>query len=385
MDPDDLGPLHPATDERIPSARTDGFVMLHEFIAANRQTIIDRARARVRERTSPKASEANVEHGVPLFLTQLVEALIPRGSPGAITSPSILDSADLHGADLLELGFTVSQVVHGYGDVCQVVTELAGEINAEISAEEFQIFNRCLDVAIAGAVTSFERHRDVAVARDASERLGALAHETRDLLHTAILSFEVIKRGTVGLGGSTGAVHERSLSRLQALVERSLAEVRLEAQKPTFERIRLADFIEETEVGASLQAKNLGQTFVAEPAAPTVMLRVDRHLLSSAVFNLLNNAFKFSHADGTVRLATSATESRVLIEVFDECGGLPPEKLSVMFRPFAQADGDRSGLGLGLTIAERAVHANAGDLRVRNVAGHGCVFSIDLPRCPAES
>lgn len=384
MAPKDIDSLQMATDGRTRRSTQSQVLMLHEFITANRQTIIDRARARVRERISPKASESNVEHGVPLFLTQLVEALIPRSSPDANSASSILDSAGLHGADLLTLGFTVSQVVHGYGDVCQVVTELAGEVSAEIQAEEFQVFNRCLDDAIAGAVTSFERHRDIALARDASERLGALAHETRDLLNTAILSFEVIKRGTVGLGGSTGAVHSRSLSRLHALVERSLAEVRLEAHNPTFERITLSDFVEETEVGASLQAKNLGHTFVADPAPANVLLRVDRHLLSSAVFNLLNNAFKFSHRGGTVRLSTVATESRVLIEVLDECGGMPPEKLDELFRPFAQANSDRSGLGLGLAIAQRAVQANAGELRARSIPGHGCAFSIDLPRCLGE-
>jgi hypothetical protein len=95
-----------------------------------------------------------------VFLTQLVEALdaaptadVASEAPDIAATRGIHRSAGLHGHDLLREGFTVAQVVHGYGDVCQVVTELAGEKHAPISSEDFQAFNGCLDDAIAGAVT----------------------------------------------------------------------------------------------------------------------------------------------------------------------------------------------------------------------------------------
>jgi signal transduction histidine kinase len=106
----------------------------------------------------------------------------------------------------------------------------------------------------------------------------------------------------------------------------------------------------------------------------------DWHLLASAVSNLLQNAFKFTRAHGRVTLSTSVTADRVLIEVADECGGLPPGKAQDLFRPFVQGSPDRSGLGLGLAIARNAAHANGGDIRVLDVPGTGCVFTIDLPR-----
>ena len=124
--------------------------MLYEFITLNRDEIIRRCRAKVAKRSAPPPTLAEIDHGVPLFLEQLVDALRGRASSRADISSSALQ----HGHDLLTQGFTVSQVVHDYGDVCQSITELAVETNAPINNEEFRMLNSCLDSAIAGAVTS---------------------------------------------------------------------------------------------------------------------------------------------------------------------------------------------------------------------------------------
>lgn len=360
--------------------------MLHDFIIANRDEIIERARRRARLRTAATA-DVRLEHGIPLFLSQLVTVLAKAekdrrllGQRDISAHQRITHSSELHGHDMLRSGFNVAQVVHGYGDVCQVVTELAGEMNAAIAADDFGVFNRCLDDAIAGAVTAFGRERERDLADEGTERLGVFAHELRNLLGTAVLSFDVLKKGMVGVGGSTGAIHSRTLSRLHALVERSLAEVRLDAGVPKLERMSLLDFIAEVEVAATLQVdahpRELHLTIVPPPQDATIV--ADRQLLSSAVSNLLQNAFKFTRVGGNIALTIQLTDSRVLIEVGDECGGLPPGKAEELFRPFVQAANDRSGLGL--PIARRAVLANGGDLRVRDIPGKGCVFTIDLPR-----
>ena len=366
--------------------------MLHDFIVENRDRIITSARSRVRERSASNASEQKLQHGIPLFLTQLVEALAPVASTG--TLPSVVGesstkkigaSAALHGHDLLKNGFTIAQVVHGYGDVCQIVTELAGEKDAAISADDFHVFNRCLDDAIAGAVTAYGRQRERDLAYQGTERLGVLVHELRNQLNMAILSFDVIKKGMVGLGGSTGAIHSRSLSALGSLVERSLAQVRLESGTPILERISMAEFMEEIQVGAAMQAEGRGLLLTVNFVHPEIAIEADRQLLASAVSNLLQNAFKFTPTRGGVTLSVRATADRVLIDVRDECGGLPPGKAEELFRPFARAGSDRSGLGLGLSIALSAARANSGDLYVRDIPGSGCVFTIDLPRAASPS
>jgi signal transduction histidine kinase len=361
--------------------------VLHDFILSNRERIIDRARHRARERTAPRSLEEKLEHGIPLFLTQLADALVPAAALSTLhlvgeadNSTKIGDSAALHGRELLRNGFTVAQVVHGYGDICQVVTELAGELNAAISTEDFQVFNRCLDDAIAGAVTAYGHQRERDLAFEGTERLGVLAHEMRNLLHTAILSFDVIKKGMVGVGGSTGAIHSRSLAGIRALVERSLADVRLQAGLPTvLERVSVAALMEEIEVGAAMQAEGYGLHLTVHPVDSDVTIDADWQLLTSAISNLLQNAFKFTRRHGRISVTTRATNDRVLIEVADECGGLPPGKAEELFRPFIESS-DKSGLGLGLSIAQRAARANSGDIYVRDVPGKGCVFTVDLPR-----
>ena len=114
--------------------------MLQEFIAVNRDEIIRRCRVKVATRSIPPPSEAEIDHGVPVFLDQLGDAL----RLGITTSPEIGRSAIQHGHDLLSQGFTVSQVVHDYGDGCQAITELAVEPNAPISTDDFRTLNRCL-------------------------------------------------------------------------------------------------------------------------------------------------------------------------------------------------------------------------------------------------
>src|SRR6185369_11488920 len=89
----------------------------------------------------------------------------------------------------------------------------------------------CLDDAMAGAVTQYGRDRvQSAIDNDSareSERLGFFTHELRNLIHTALIAFEVVKSGNVGVGGSTGTVLHRSLLGARDLIARSLAEVRL--------------------------------------------------------------------------------------------------------------------------------------------------------------
>ena len=93
----------------------------------------------------------------------------------------------------------------------------------------------------------------------------------------------------------------------------------------------------------------------------------------------MQNAVKFTATGGQVTLRAHASADRVSIEVEDTCGGLPDGDPALMFRPFERRSIDRTGLGLGLSISQRGVEANAGKLDVRNKPGTGCVFVISLP------
>ena len=367
--------------------------MLESFIIENRDAIITRARTRVAMRTSPKPSEEELRNGIPVFLDQLGDALRLAKWSATIDHKELDKSARRHGFNLLQLGLSVGQVVHDYGDVCQAITELAVEQNVSIPAEQFKTLNLCLDDAIAGAVSAFGKHRERAIedaggkreraiADEANQRLGVLAHEMRNLLASATLAFESIKSGLVAPGGSTGGVLGRSLAGLSELIDRTLADVRLDAGIERLERISVADFLEEVEVGAILHARARDLHLEVRSADHGLMIEGDRQTLAAAVSNLLQNAFKFTHKGGKVTLTTRATADRVLFEIEDECGGLPAGKTEELFRPFRQRGADRSGIGLGLSICLRAAKANHGEIHVRDLPGKGCVFTLDLPRTP---
>jgi hypothetical protein len=369
--------------------------MLHDFLKTNRALLIDRCRAMVASRSEPKTSAQELTHGIPAFLDQLVRVLTTEqshdfvraggaaGVNGKDSDSEVQEMATLHGRDLLEQGFTLEQVVRDYGDVCQAVTNLAFETGAPIEVDEFRTFNRCLDNAIAGAVTEYAGHAALSIEinhQAQNSQLGPLAHELRNYLQTATLVVKAIKTGNVGISGATGAVLDRSLLGMRNLIDRALAEVRLSGETaPRLERVRLAKFLGEIEVSARLDALAHGSRFSLTPVDHEIEIVADVEMLAAALNNLLQNAFKFTKPRTEVRLGANIVADRVLIEVEDHCGGLPSGIAEKLFLPFVQGGKNRSGLGLGLDICRRSVEANHGVLRVRDVPGSGCIFTIDLP------
>lgn len=357
---------------------------MHEFIAVNRDEIISRTKARVLARGWPSVSPRELEHGVPLFLSQLSETLRLEATPTPFGSAAIGASAARHGGELLAAGFTVGQVVHDYGDICQTITELAVEQNAPITVEEFRTLNHCLDTAIAGAVTEHTRLTAHGQSTEHVERLGHAAHELRDMLNTAVLAFHALKRANVAINGSTGAVLGRSLTRLTHVIDRTLAEVRLAAGTQRRDRLLVASFLDEVAAVGALHAEDREIRFAVEVVDPDLAVDGDPQLLSSAVMNLLHNAFKYTPSGGHVVLRAHAHDGRLLVDVEDECGGIPDSGRDA-FQPFGERRGkDRSGLGLGLSIAREAVRAHGGDILIRNMPGKGCVFTIEVPLPPED-
>jgi signal transduction histidine kinase len=356
--------------------------MLYEFITTNRDDILLRARAKVTSRQWPGTTVEEVESGLPLFLTQLAETLRLKFTAEPFPATTMGGSATEHGSDLLARGFTISQVVHDYGDICQAITEAAVEKKLEISSPEFQTLNLCLDNAIASAVTEFSRQREQALSdmEGEAERLGQLTHELRNFLSTAMLSYEALRSGRVAIGGSTGLILGRSLSRLRDLIDTTVSEVRLSAGKCEAKTISVSRFLHEVQGMALLQAEQREMALDFAIPAVDAIVKADPQLLASALFNLIQNAFKYSIPHGRVGVRTVCGDERVTIDVEDECGGLPDENSEAFFSPFGARRGkDRSGLGLGLSISRKAVRTFAGDIRIRNLPGRGCIFTIDLP------
>jgi signal transduction histidine kinase len=328
--------------------------MLRDFVAANRGEILAKARLRVARRSGPPAVvDDDRTRGLPVFLDQLEEALRKATAHEVLDHTEIQNSAHQHGHDLFEHGLTVDQVVHDYGDLCQVITGLAVDQGVSVAVEEFRTLNLCLDDAIAGAVTTYSQQRERAISDEGSERLGVLAHEMRNVLNTAILLFGTMKKGLVAPAGTTGAALDRSLIRLNVLIDRSLADVRLEAGMHNMEHVPVQEILDEVEIGAGLVAETRGIQFEVMKVDRTVIVEADRQILAAAVANLLLNAFKFTRPNSTVKLSAHATTSRVLIDVEDECGGLPADAQETILHPFVQKGSDERAWGLGCRFAPK--------------------------------
>lgn len=373
--------------------------MLHKFLANNRADLIARCADKVAKRPKRDATQPQLQNGIPMFIHQLIRTLAAeQGDDDAtsleISGPSGGDAASLsemglsaaaHGKALLRLGYSVDQVVHDYGDLCQAITDLAFERDAPFSIDEYRTLNRCLDNAIADAVTEFSAQRDAAITLQHSvhenEQLGFLMHELRNALGTSSLAVTAMERGNLPVAGATGAVLKRSHASMARLIDQSLAEVASKGAAPAQrQQLSLADFIAEAKTGADLDAATRGSRLTVDEVDPRLGIEVNHDLMLAALMNLLHNALKFTHPHTEVTLKAHAVGERIWIDVKDHCGGLPPGNTEKMFTPFTQRSGDRTGMGLGLTIARKGVEADGGTLSVRDVPGTGCVFTIDLPR-----
>jgi signal transduction histidine kinase len=380
--------------------------MLEDFLRENSKEILAMTQSKSIDLAGAGPSSVLLVKGLPIFYDQLMivlkrqQAVTPESdmdkdgmakaahasneqglaeASGRPEDATLAKEAGLHGIELWRLGYTLSHVVHAYGAMCQSITELAGQKKFPITVNEFRDLNRCLDVAIAGAVTSFQLQSNSRINSLEAEHLGSLAHEMRNALSSAKISLQLIKRGTVGLEGNTGKVLENSLNRLDALIERSLTEVRLrEDPNIRAETVHLLQIVDQIILTAGIEAGRRKQTFHLQIPSELV-LEADQHLLYSALSNVIQNALKYTHTGGVIKIRGRVAGENVVVEVEDECGGLKDVNAD-LFKPFVQKNEDRGGMGLGLTITRQAVTLNKGTIEVRDLPGKGCIFTITLPQ-----
>ncbi|QBE67057.1 HAMP domain-containing histidine kinase [Pseudoduganella lutea] len=375
---------------------------MYDFLSNNADDLVKRCVDKVAKRPNRHASELQLRNGIPMFLSQLVRTLKAEEQSGSAAGMVISGasggedkdvsemgvSAAAHGSALLALGYSVDQVVHDYGDLCQAITDMAVERDAPFSVNEFRTLNRCLDNAIASAVTEFNLQRDVSLAErqlvDTNQRLGFLMHELRNSLSVATMAVAAMESGQLSVTGATGAVLKRSHTAMARLITLSLDDVRANGvvggQKDIFS---LAVFIHDARESAQLDANARGCPLLVPPVDETLGVQGNRELLLAALANLLHNALKFTQAGTTVTLTAKEAGDRILIVVRDHCGGLPAGDAEKIFSPFCQSGDDRSGLGLGLSIARQSITQDGGLLTVENFPRTGCAFTMNLPRHPA--
>lgn len=180
-------------------------------------------------------------------------------------------------------------------------------------------------------------------------------------------------------------VMERHSDRLSALVEDVLSLARLESPAAELEisEISLPDFFQEVlrDWGTRLEAKQLKLDLRVPPDLPK--LEADENRLQEIIYNLLDNAIKYSQPAGRIALQATKNGDRVRISVSDEGIGILPQDLPRIFERFYRADKARSrelgGTGLGLSIVKHIAQLHGGTAEAQSEPGKGTTISITLP------
>jgi signal transduction histidine kinase len=228
--------------------------------------------------------------------------------------------------------------------------------------------------------------RELAAAQLQSDFVAAVSHEFRTPL-TSLRQFNaLLAEGEAAANEQRSefwAAQSRATDRLQRLVESLLDFGRMEAgARPyQFEKVELGALVERAVGDFQQEAGAAG--FAIQCTATYALVDADTEALTRALWNLLDNAVKYS---GDGRAVTVAVESRadlVSISVSDQGPGIPREEQKEIFGKFVRGAYAREhhirGTGIGLTMVRHIVEAHAGKIDLVSAPGKGSTFTILLP------
>ena len=225
-----------------------------------------------------------------------------------------------------------------------------------------------------------------------SEFISHMSHELKAPLNALMMYSEA-------LAGKDGEKEEfrieacnvitDEVERLSSLINTLLAIAKIEMGSVALERgrVRLEDLLRDAMDVAQRapQARELELHLEADASLPPIY--VDKGLLRVAVNNLLTNAVKYNRPGGEIRVVARDTPEAVVIEVADTGIGIALEEQPRIFERFFRSDCDetqeRSGHGLGLTLAKQIIELHSGTIRLQSERGSGSTFSIVLTKSPA--
>ncbi len=230
--------------------------------------------------------------------------------------------------------------------------------------------------------------RDLAVARLQSDFVSAVSHEFRTPL-TALRQFNDLLAEEDGPTPDKRRryyeAQTRATERLYRLVESLLDFARMEAGRRPYRFDRLDAGMLARDVTEEFRREAAGTNFAITCRLDSVASPVaaDREALSRAVWNLLDNAVKYSGASREIEVEVTRRNGLVFIGVRDHGIGIPSPEVKRIFQKFVRGaaanSGGIRGTGLGLAMIRHIVDAHGGTVGVRSVAGEGSTFTIALP------
>ncbi len=351
---------------------------IHEFLSAFGDEVCEACVDNLRQ-AEHERSEQNVTGHVRTFMRQVIAKLRRAdGLPEESAVPELRETAASVGHDVQQNGLSIDIAAQSFAMLSVSLGEVGGRYGLAFDAGEYKSFNEAIDHGVAFAIEQFMKDTRAEHEHATSERVGFLAHELRNAVASAKMAFTTLEKRQEVSDPTAGTIR-RSFRRMESLIEQALVEVRLtESPPPPLRSLRLTPLLREIEADAILER----QIHFALETDESLAIAAAEQLVTVAVGNLVQNAIKCSHDGAVITLRARRDLDAVVVEVEDECGGLPPGAVEELFKPFVQQHADRRGLGLGLAIARRAANAVAAEITVRDLPGKGCVFAVRFR--PAE-
>ena len=244
-------------------------------------------------------------------------------------------------------------------------------------------------VVVAGSYfTARAVARELAVARLQSDFVSAVSHEFRTPLTSMRHLTELLDRGVVAEDGRRKqyyAALSHETTRLHRLVESLLNFGRMEAGalEYRFEPVSIAELTAEVVEEFRQEASADGRRIEYHADASTPTLAADREALARAVWNLLDNAVKYSPRATVIQVKVTSSDGHVAVDVRDDGPGVPAAEQKQIFKKFVRGAAARTaqvkGTGIGLAMVQHIVRAHHGELRLESQPGKGSTFSIVLP------
>jgi PAS domain S-box-containing protein len=220
-----------------------------------------------------------------------------------------------------------------------------------------------------------------------SEFLVTLAHELRNPLAPIRTGLELMRSDAPAAAQrNVRGMMERQVNHMVHLVDDLLDIARLTSGKLALrlDAVTLQEVVDEAvEISMPLVSAGRHRLAITLPPAP-LTLQLDRHRIAQVLSNLLNNAAKYTPAQGEIKVDARVEQERVVITVADNGVGIAADVLGTVFDLYAQAPGNegmsQGGLGVGLSLAQRLVQLHGGSLRAASAgAGMGSQFTVCLP------
>lgn len=243
---------------------------------------------------------------------------------------------------------------------------------------------RRLEEAVREARSRAEQLDEAVRLRD--EFLSLASHEIRTPV--SVLRMQARLAAQQGLAGEPLARMQRQIDRLDRLVARMLNTARIASGRVALnpEVFDMAALVRQVAGDFAVLAPGHG---IAVDVPEIALVRADREYIEQVLFNLIENAVKYSPEPRPIAVRVRIADGRVRCRVADQGLGVPTDLCERLFSRFVRERSERvrsiSGLGVGLYICRGIVEAHGGAIAVESELGRGAVFTFDLPQnLPAE-